>query len=486
MSIKELQNYNNVVMSLDKKITPFINKSIYSEIFNETTLNIFKSIIILFIIKIQKINPNIYNDDIILPLLKQSGGVFTIIKKKNNKNESYTFTEMFTLIVIALMFISILCIDISYINNLKGRIFEPTTQIIEEANNQMVPLEPIHIDDSFVFELNDIYNKVSEQEDKNNEAFKIALKQITGFSKSIETIISDSINQAQLLKDSTIFDYTLVKCIKLLVPKNNTLVISSLINDKYNKVINDHRQIVNIRVNGIVDEIKAELTQISEEIQKLNDPNFFKRANNMVQSALIYFISPQAIITTANIKLDKIINIISKTKYIRNDIEAGLEQLFKDGRNISNEYSNQIINDVVVLQYLAGITLTFGSLFLYQLKKSKKNTQTITYKFVPELGYNYADVDDVAYDDNVANVDDDDDNRPRITKRERVSVKDVPVDVPVAKRSTSTRRTSTRSNIVPQITYAGKKGGNKKSQKNKRNKTNKKSQRNKRNKTYKN
>ena len=396
--------------------------------------------------------------------------ILSKINEKQTKIESYTFTEMFTLIVIALMFISILCIDISYINNLKGRIFEEST--IEEkgtANNQMVPLDPVDKNDSFIFELENIYNTISaeqEQEDKNNKALLNALKQITGFSKGIETIVSDSINQAQLLQNSPIFDYTLVRCIKLLVPKNNKLVISSLINDKYNKVIDDNLQIVNIRVNAIVDEIKAELTQMSKEIQKLNDPNFIERANNMVQSVLIYYIYPQAAMTTANIKLNKIINIIGKTKYIRNDIEAALEQLFKDGRIIANEYSNQIINDIVVLQYLAGITLTFGSLFLYQLKKSKKNTKTITYEFVPELGYNSADVDDV---DDDANVSDDDNTiRQRIKKKDEVYVEeddDVPVDVPIVVPVVPVvKRVSKR---IPQITYAGKKGGNKKSQRNK-------------------
>ena len=137
--------------------------------------------------------------------------------------------------------------------------------------------------------------------------------------------------------------------------------------------MNDNSQIVNIRVNAVIDEIKKELTQISEEFKKLNDPNLFNRFNNMVQSGLIYLISPQAAITTANIKLDKIINIISKAKYIRNDIEAGLEQLFNDSRQLAKEYSNQIVNDVVVLHYLLGVTITFGSLFLYQLKKYKKS-----------------------------------------------------------------------------------------------------------------
>jgi hypothetical protein len=426
---KELQEYNNVIISLDKKVTPFIDNSIYSEIFNQSTLNVFKCIIILFIIKMKQINPKMSENDI-LPLIKQSGGVFTVTNsKKNEEDTSYNFTEIFKLIVAALIFISLILVDISYINNLKGKIFEPITQTnieMGETSNQLVTVKPI--DNSVMIELENIYDQLYLQhQDAGSETFKIALYQIKDFSQMIKNGVENgfnSLSRLPLIERSTeIFDYTLVNVInKLLVPKNHKLVISSLINEKYTKVMNDNSQIVNIRVKAVIDEIKVELIQISEEFKKLNDPNLFNRFNNMVQSGLIYLISPQAAITTANIKIDKIINIISKAKYIRNDIEAGLEQLFNDGRQLAKEYSNQIVNDVVVLHYLLGLTITFGSLFLYHLKNHKKS-KINNMSMIPEEGeYQQITSSDasnrIRYDPTGADVEDyNESEQPIVTQR---------------------------------------------------------------------
>ena len=382
---------------IKENITSLVNKlsiidtSIYGEILNKEVIDVLKCIIISFALKMRKINPSVSIEQIVPQIIAMTGGVDFFDdngKPITQKKETfYTPSKIITLTTIAVIFIGVLLIFISSVYNIESQIYTQTAVgdenkynkasalvSVEQPSSTLVPIEQ-QIND----ELYEIYKLTSGNQENNK--FKSALDNLKRLSSSIEETVLDAGSQIQTyISLANPFDHVVANVIgKLLIPENNELVITKLLNDKYNKAISSNKGILNVRVNNIISELTNEIKEIQETINKLNDPNLIQRANNYVQNVLVYFVSPKAVLDTGKIKLDKIINILSQIEYIKNDFNVGVKQLLTNVKITADEYSNNLYNSIVVLYYLFVLLTSFGVLFIREMQKPSENAQQITY-----------------------------------------------------------------------------------------------------------
>lgn len=382
---------------IKENITSLVNKlsiidtSIYGEILNKEVIDVLKCIIISFALKMRKINPSVSIEQIVPQIIAMTGGVEVFDNDGNpitqKKETFYTPSKIMSLTTIAIIFIGVLLLFISSVYNIESQIYTQTAVgdenkynkasalvSVEQPSSTLVPIEQ-QIND----ELYEIYKLTSENPENNK--FNSALNNLKRLSSSIEETVLDAGSQIQtIISVANPFDYVVANVIgKLLIPKNNELVITKLLNDKYNKIISSNKDILNIRVNDIIGELKNEIKDIQKTINELNDPNLIQRAKNYAKNVLVYFVSQKAILDTGKIKLEKIINILSQIEYIKNDFNVGVKQLLANAKITADEYSNNLYNSIVVLGFLFTLLTSFGLLFIREMQKPSENAQQITY-----------------------------------------------------------------------------------------------------------
>lgn len=388
------------ITSLVNKISPMIDKSIYSYIFKPEVIDVFKCVIILFALKINKINPSDSIEQIVPLLTKMSGGVDFYDERGNkikNDESFYTPSKIFCIIIYAIICIGSLYYINSTIFEIKNKIYTPSDVVVGNVNNYnssaaLIPVEqqsslvPI---DQMYNDLNSIYEVVSENPD--SDTFKSILIDLKQLSSSIEqTIQSTSSKIPSYISFANPFNYAVANVVgNLLIPENNQLVIKKLLVDKFDKTVSFNKDKLQMNINHIVSEITKEIEEVQKTINELNDPNLIKRANNYIQNTLAYFISPQAILKTGEIKMDKIISILSKIEYIKNDFNVGIKEFLNDAKIIASEYSNELYHKILVLYFWGSMLIFFGGGFMYQIRKPIKETSQIVYQFNFQGNDNY-------------------------------------------------------------------------------------------------
>lgn len=293
------------------------------------------------------------------------------------------------LIMIAIAFFSNLLAILSYVYKIENQIYTKIDVVGNDNENKFnsyevvpiysvpiysVPIYSIPIEQQQMYkDLDYIYEHTSS----NPESYKFnsALFELKHLYSSIEYTIQSTGTQIQsYISIANPFNYALANVIgKLLIPENNQLLIKKLLFDKFYNTINFNREKLKININHITTELNKEIEEIQKTINELNDPNIIKRANNYIQNVLIYFVSPHAVLTTGKIKLDKMINILSKIEYIKKDFNVSIKRLLSDSKMIVDEYGNQLYNNIVVIYYLGGLLITFGGFFIYEIQKPDEN-----------------------------------------------------------------------------------------------------------------
>ena len=485
----------DLTQKIIQKINPLFEKTILKDIFNEQAIAVMKTILILFIIKIHKANKEISIEkvsDLLIAFNKdlQAGGVFGNTNTKNKKSNPISFTHMFKVMVLTLTLFCLLFLDYSYIVELEKRTYteqnmieskqndsESSSQIVPYAQTTMIPIEQIKQE---INELN-----------KNHPKDKISniLDLIEDISEEINKNIKNLERNTKSITQNAVMGVTNIAIIsvmsKMISVDGKQLVISKMLTEKTNTIIQKYGEIANIQLKGIQNDFKIEFKNFKDLIEKLNDPSFIQRFNNFIQFGLSYATNPESIKNQISIEMHKIFNILKKLNNIKTIMGLGFEEIESDATLEINKYMNELLNHVNNIYYLFGTTFTIFGALLYELTPSNEGQNVIINVQMPNgympNGYmsngNEHNGEERKYEYEYEN----DNQNSILYKPTGADVEDELV-VPVTRRSVTR---SKQSKPPKQIGYNPIGGKSKKSRKNKKsNKTNKK-RIVKKNKTYK-
>lgn len=535
----------NNTTDLIQKINPLFENTDLKDIFNEQAIAVMKTILILFITKIHKAIKDISIPDLLIDFnntLKQHGGVTPPNKKKKPISILHTFKVIvLTLTLFSFLFI-IYSYFVKLEERLYTEYNPPYTEYkppyteykppySNAQNPYSVPQYP-YSDPQYPY--SDTESKTESKTEKSNteKTENRSLQNVPKFplienisinQQEIAYIVSQAKNlyeQNNNLNIQKPFDETFLKMIegiseniyknivnfedstksiienavtnisnisfaivirKLFSIEGKQLIISKVLTEKTNNIIQKYLIIANIQLEDIKNDFRMELENFKNLIERLNDPSLSDRYINFLQIGLSYLTNPASSFKNQfSFQFDNIVNKLNKINNIKTTMGLGLKEIKSDAKLELDRSMNELFNHINNIYYLFGTTFTILCALIYELTPSNEG-QNVFIKF--EMNGNEYNGEERKYEDENKN-----DNQKRILyKPTGADVKDepiVPVHVPVP--VPDTRRSVTRSKTPKQITYNPNKGGkSKKSRKNKKNhKTNKK-RIVKKNKTYK-
>jgi hypothetical protein len=462
----------DLLQKINKKINPLFEETILKEIYNQQTISVMKSILLLFIIKIHKANKDISIEKVsdllidskLITEIKQSGGVFG---NTQNKNSSLSFTHLFKIIILSLSFFCLLYIDYSYIVELEKRTFTdlPTQnitntttskyEVVPYAQTSMTTIEEIKQE---IFELNKMQNNqidnLSNIIDLIEDISREIGTNIDRFNRDTKTITQNAIMGVSYIPIVSVMS-------KMISVDGKQYVISKMLQEKINDNIQKHGDIATLQLKSIQNNFQKEFKNIKAVIEQLNDPSFTQRFNNFIQIGLSYVTNPESIKNKISIEMDKIYNILKKLNNIKTVIGLGLEEMKGDTKLEIDQFMNELFNHINNIYYLFGATFTIFCTLMYELTPSNEGNNVVINVQMPN-GY-------------MPNDDNNNDNNNVVPVR-------------------TTRSSSNRQQIElqqqrlpyspPRLQYSPQ-GGNKKSQKNKKQHKTIKINKNRKNKTYK-